>query len=44
MLEVQHGYNQCYNILEGFEGDRDANQQRGSIGGWRKAGLPWNQS
>ena len=44
VLATQHGYTQCYNILEGFEGDRDANQQRGSVGGWRKAGLPWSQS
>ena len=43
-LAVENGYTQCYNILEGFEGDRDANQQRGSVGGWRKAGLPWYQS
>ena len=44
MLAGEHGYSQCYNILEGFEGDKDANQQRGTIGGWRKAGLPWTQS
>ena len=37
------GYNNCYNILEGFEGDKDANGQRNRIGGWRKAGLPWSQ-
>ncbi|PKO94710.1 MAG: rhodanese [Betaproteobacteria bacterium HGW-Betaproteobacteria-10] len=37
------GYNTCYNILEGFEGDKDANGQRNHIGGWRKAGLPWHQ-
>jgi len=43
-LATTHGYTQCYNILEGFEGDRDANQQRGTIGGWRKTGLPWVQS
>lgn len=34
----------CYNVLEGFEGDKDANGRRNSIGGWRKAGLPWSQS
>ena len=34
------GFN-CYNVLEGFEGDKDANGQRGKIGGWRHAGLPW---
>jgi len=37
------GYTNCYNILEGFEGDKDANGHRGNIGGWRKAGLPWIQ-
>jgi rhodanese-related sulfurtransferase len=37
------GWRECYNILEGFEGDKDAAQQRGRLGGWRKAGLPWTQ-
>ncbi|MCE1239958.1 MAG: rhodanese-like domain-containing protein [Azonexaceae bacterium] len=37
------GYTNCYNILEGFEGDKDANGQRNNVGGWRKAGLPWIQ-
>lgn len=37
------GYGNCYNILEGFEGDRDANGQRNRVGGWRHAGLPWHQ-
>ena len=37
------GYNNAYNVLEGFEGDKDANGHRGHIGGWRKAGLPWIQ-
>jgi len=40
-LASQAGYNECYNILEGFEGDKDASGQRGKIGGWRHAGLPW---
>lgn len=34
---------EAYNILEGFEGDVDANGQRGQLGGWRKQGLPWHQ-
>jgi rhodanese-related sulfurtransferase len=38
------GYPSCYNILEGFEGDKDANGQRNKINGWRHAGLPWSQS
>lgn len=37
------GYTNCYNVLEGFEGDKDANGQRNRIGGWRKTGLPWHQ-
>ena len=40
-LASHSGYTECYNVLEGFEGDKDANGQRGNIGGWRKAGLPW---
>ena len=33
----------AYNILQGFEGDADANGQRGKLGGWRFHGLPWSQ-
>jgi len=38
------GLGECYNVLEGFEGDRDARQHRNTTGGWRAAGLPWGQS
>jgi rhodanese-related sulfurtransferase len=38
------GYTACYNVLEGFEGDKNANNHRNTIGGWRHAGLPWFQS
>jgi rhodanese-related sulfurtransferase len=41
---TQAGWKEAYNILEGFEGDKDAAQHRGAVGGWRKAGLPWSQS
>ena len=44
MLARQAGYATCYNVLEGFEGDRDAGGHRNSVGGWRHAGLPWTQS
>jgi rhodanese-related sulfurtransferase len=40
---AESGYANSYNVLEGFEGDKDANGHRGNIGGWRKAGLPWIQ-
>jgi len=38
------GWAEAYNILEGFEGDKDAAGHRNVAGGWRKAGLPWVQS
>ena len=38
------GYRDSYNVLEGFQGDKDESGQRDKIGGWRKAGLPWLQS
>jgi rhodanese-related sulfurtransferase len=40
---TQGGYPNSYNILEGFEGDKDANGHRSTLGGWRFAGLPWIQ-
>jgi len=40
---LEAGYSNCYNVLEGFEGDKDANSHRNRIGGWRHAGLPWHQ-
>jgi rhodanese-related sulfurtransferase len=40
-LATEAGYTECYNVLEGFEGDKDASGQRGKVGGWRRAGLPW---
>jgi rhodanese-related sulfurtransferase len=38
------GYPNCFNILQGFEGDKDAGGHRNSVGGWRATGLPWEQS
>jgi rhodanese-related sulfurtransferase len=40
---TQAGYPNAYNILEGFEGDKDSNGHRNTVGGWRFAGLPWIQ-
>lgn len=41
---TEAGYANCYNVAEGFEGDRNAEGHRGTIGGWKHAGLPWFQS
>ena len=40
---TQAGYRTSYNVLEGFQGNKDASGHRDSIGGWRNAGLPWVQ-
>jgi len=42
-LAAQAGYGKAFNVLEGFEGDKDSEGHRGTVGGWRKAGLPWVQ-
>ena len=44
MLAMQGGYAECYNVLEGFEGDKDADGHRNTRAGWRAAGLPWVQN
>ena len=41
---AEAGYTRAYNVLEGFEGDKDAQGHRNVLGGWRVAGLPWRQS
>ena len=37
------GYARCFNVSEGFEGDKDGASHRGQRGGWKFAGLPWVQ-
>ncbi|MEC9346711.1 MAG: rhodanese-like domain-containing protein [Pseudomonadota bacterium] len=37
------GYATCYNIATGFEGALDDKAHRGTVGGWKHAGLPWRQ-
>jgi len=37
------GYARCFNVAEGFEGDKDGASHRGQRGGWKFAGLPWVQ-
>ncbi len=40
---TQAGYANAINVLEGFEGELDSHQQRGTYNGWRYHGLPWIQ-
>lgn len=37
------GFRRCYNIAEGFEGDKDTSGHRGRTDGWKVRGLPWIQ-
>jgi rhodanese-related sulfurtransferase len=41
---TQAGHPAAYNVLQGFEGDKNPSGQRNRLGGWRAAGLPWTQS
>ncbi len=41
---TEAGYVESYNVLEGFEGDKDANKHRNTLDGWRARKLPWEQS
>lgn len=37
------GFTEVVNVLEGFEGELDEQFHRSTLGGWRHAGLPWEQ-
>ncbi|KXU96897.1 rhodanese [Caballeronia megalochromosomata] len=37
------GFTHAFNVSEGFEGELDAQQRRGTQNGWRYLGLPWIQ-
>jgi len=42
-VAARAGWANAFNVLEGFEGDLDDRQHRGSVAGWRLRGLPWVQ-
>lgn len=37
------GYNRCFNVAGGFEGDVDSHGHRGTTNGWKASQLPWVQ-
>lgn len=43
MVMTGAGFTHCYNVASGFEGDADAERQRGRLSGWKASGLPWVQ-
>lgn len=42
-LAISHGFARSFNITDGFEGAVDADGHRGTVAGWKAAGLPWGQ-
>ncbi len=38
---AQAGYTKAFDLLEGFEGDKDGNGHRKTVSGWCFRGLPW---
>lgn len=37
------GYQNCSNLVGGFEGDLNQQEQRGQVNGWKAETLPWRQ-
>ena len=37
------GFTNCFNVIDGFEGDIGSNHQRSTINGWKYSKLPWKQ-
>ena len=44
MAATGHGFTAAYNVAGGFEGPVDADGHRGTVLGWKAAGLPWSPS
>ncbi len=42
-LLLQQGFEDVYNVDEGFEGELDDDHHRSTLGGWRFHNLPWEQ-
>ncbi len=40
---LKDGFKNVFHIDEGFEGERDEQGHRGTLGGWRFHGFPWEQ-
>ena len=40
---IEDGFENIYNIEDGFEGELDEHHHRSALGGWRFENLPWEQ-
>lgn len=43
-IAAANGFSDCFNILEGFEGEKDDRGHRGQKAGWKAKQLPWTQN
>ena len=41
---MKHGYMNCYNVEDGFEGLKTPDNKRSLINGWKFNNLPWQQN
>ena len=40
---IAAGFPNAINVADGFEGPPDSDAHRGTVAGWKAAGLPWQQ-
>ena len=40
---ASRGFSNCFNVIDGFEGNLNHERQRASIDGWQFNNLPWKQ-
>lgn len=41
---IELGYENCFNVTDGFEGPPDGDGHRGTVAGWKANDCPWRQS
>jgi rhodanese-related sulfurtransferase len=42
-LLLDNGFTNCFNVIDGFEGELNQQKKRSLIDGWKYNNLPWRQ-
>ena len=42
-LLINKGFYNCFNVVDGFEGEPNSHKKRSLINGWKYNNLPWKQ-
>jgi len=42
-LLINSGFYNCFNVVDGFEGELNSHRKRSLINGWKYNNLPWKQ-